>query len=559
MLFCRQIVRGCLLASLALTGFYSDVAAESQETRLGYWHYQGADQIRDLDGGHVFKSILESDSTAPVKDLILTKLASAPDKLIFGLQAEAPAQRRELLSPLIEDLLESESYGEVHGLSQGVISFNLGVRLSEDRRIDWNTKLRQFAGSYGWEINPPLSEGMTAEWEAASSDSGFLIRYAQVEDWTLLSVGSDALTQLLEWGESVDAGTFPPATDKYDWWTVNLDLQAFGKFTGRASGDGALESVTLGVSGDGDYLRTQGTFQLSESLDGEIEEWSIPVNLIVEPIVSFSAQRNLAPLVALIPGMSGIFPQGAPSQALAWSRGARMQGTKPGIEAAPVFLNYALWPVSEDALPVDGMRRNVAHWLKDSVLKSNQAKLNEGTQPNSFALNVVPPFILPFIQGVEYEGKAYHLAGLTHRLVNRKNPPPPSLFAQIQNHPRLRYYHWEITGEKVYQYRGFLNLIGLMFGKFGKMGEGQLLQDSPLFSWTKSMEDKLGNSVTQILSQSPQALEFQRKSHFGLTGIEIAALAFWIHSDAFPWVDIEELLQWEFPDAQVPGQKNSPR
>jgi len=73
------------------------------------------------------------------------------------------------------------------------------------------------------------------------------------------------------------------------------------------------------------------------------------------------------------------------------------------------------------------------------------------------------------------------------------------------------------------------------------------------------MEDKLGNSVTQILSQSPQALEFQRKSHFGLTGIEIAALAFWIHSDAFPWVDIEELLQWEFPDAQVPGQKNSPR
>jgi len=547
MLFRRQIVRGCLLASLALTGIYSCVAAESQETRLGYWHYQGARQIRSLDGGQVFKSILESDSTAPVKDLILTKLASAPDKLIFGLQAEAPDQRRELLTPLMEDLLEFQSYGEVHGLSSGVISFNVGIKLPEERRIDWNTKLRQFAGSYGWKIDPPLSEGMTSEWQSGSSDSGFLIRYAQVEDWTLLSVGADALTQLLEWDESVEDGEFPPVSSAEDWWTVNLGFQTLSGLTGGAYAGQALESLTLGVSGDGDYLRTHGELHLAAPLDDGVEEWSIPVNLIVEPIVSFSAQRNLAPLVSQIPGMNELFPKETPSQAVAWSRGARQQGTKPGIEAAPVFLNFASWPVTEENLAVDGMRRNVARWLEESLLKSNRASLHDGAEPNSFHLTMVPAFILPFIQGVEYEGKPYHLAGLTHRLVNRKNPPPPSLFAQIENHPRLRYYHWEITGEKVYQYRGFLNMLGFMFDK------GQLLQDSPLFGWTKGMESKLGNSVTQILSKSAHTLELQRKSHFGLTGFEIALLAKWIHSEAFPWVDVEELTTWEFPESMVPG------
>ncbi|XOV73181.1 MAG: hypothetical protein ACFHW5_08355 [Verrucomicrobiota bacterium] len=553
MLFRRQIVRGCLVAALAWTGFYSDVAAWSQETRLGYWHYQGASQIRSLEGGQVFKSIMESEDTGPVRNLIFQKLASAPDKLIFGLQADAPAQRRDLLLPLIGDLLESESYGEVHGISPGVISFNLGIRLSKEQRINWNTKLRQFAGSYGWEINPPLSEGMTSEWEATSSESGFLIRYAQVEDWTLLSVGSDALTQLLDWGKSVEDGKFPPLSTAEDWWTVNLDLQALNKLTGGDPSELALDSLTLGVSGDGDYLRTHGSLQLTGSLDDVADEWSVPVNLILEPIISFSALRNLPPLVSLIPGMKQLFPDGIPSQAVAWSRGARMQGTKPGIEAAPVFLNYVSWPVAEEALPVDGMRSHVARWLQDSLLKSDRATLNDGSEPNSFHMTLVPAFILPFIQGVEYEGKPYHLAGLTHRLVNRTNPPPPSLFAQIENHPRLRYYHWEITGEKVYQYRGFLNMLGFMFDK------GQLQQDSPLFGWTKGLESKLGNSVTQILSKSANTLEIQRKSHFGLTGFEIALIAKWIHSNAFPWVDVDELNRWEFPETMVPGQNNRPR
>lgn len=554
MLFHRQIVRGCLLASLALTGFYPCLAAaESQETRLGYWHYQGASQIRDLEGGQVFKSILESESSGPVKDLVLQKLSSAPDKLLFGLQAQAPEQRRALLTPLIEDLLELESYVEVHGISPSVLSFNLGIKLPKERRIDWNTKLRQFAGSYGWEINPPLSEGMTSNWEATSSGSGFLIRYSQVEDWTLLSVGSDALTQLLEWKESVEAGKFPPVSTTDDWGTVKLDLQGLSKLTGSVSANHTIDSLTLSVSGDGDYIRTQGELLLAESLTSEVEEWSIPVNWILEPIISFSAERSLIPLVSQLPGMKQLFPDGVPSQAIAWSRGARMQGTKPGIEAAPVFLNYVSWPVSEEALPVDGIRKNVASWLENSVLKSDRAALNDGTEPNSFNLTMVPAFILPFVQGMKYEGQPYHLAGLTHRLVNRTNPPPPSLFAQIENHPRLRYYHWEITGEKLYQYRGFLNMLGFMFDK------GQLLQDSPLFGWTKDMESKLGNSVTQMLSKSADTLEIQRKSHFGLTGFEIALLAKWIHSEAFPWVDMEELYEWDLPSTIVPGQNNVPR
>jgi hypothetical protein len=50
-------------------------------------------------------------------------------------------------------------------------------------------------------------------------------------------------------------------------------------------------------------------------------------------------------------------------------------------------------------------------------------------------------------------------------------------------------------------------------------------------------------------------LEIQRKSQLGLNAFEIALLARWIHSESFPWIDLEEITHWEFPSTPKPALK----
>ena len=45
--------------------------------------------------------------------------------------------------------------------------------------------------------------------------------------------------------------------------------------------------------------------------------------------------------------------------------------------------------------------------------------------------------------------------------------------------------------------------------------------------WLGEIEPSLGNTTTEISVTSPQELTLVRKSHLGLTGVELIALAHW--------------------------------
>lgn len=529
----------------ALIGLSCVLASEAKtSTLLGSWHSQGAANIRATDGGEALKRILSSKQTALVEDLLIAKLAGAPDKLFFGLKAHALDTRTKLLSPLISDVIEFESFGEVHGAATSAINLSLAVKLPSERQSVWNVNLRRYAASLGWEVNPPLSEGLTSEWDATSQDSGFLMRYIKVEDWLFISVGADALTQILGWAQKLSNGDlFSQTQSGESWWTLHAQFDALFKLMGKEGGND-LKSITLNSYGDGEFLRTGGQIQFSKVLDDTLSEWMIPTNRIQEPVVSFSAQRHLQPLLTQLPGVKKLFPQGIPDQSLSWSRPSKVFNPRTGEDAAPKFRTYATWPVSEDKVSVQPIQEGIAKILGPGLLTSGRLTLISNAVKNAFILRPYPAFIQPFAEGLEYNNQSFHIAGLEYMMSTRTNPPPPSLFAQISKHPRLRFYHWERTDERLYHHRSLINLIGLMFGK------GQLEKGSPVFGWTQYLEKQLGNTVTQLLRKEDDTLEIQRKSQLGLTGFEIALLARWIHSESFPWIDTNELSHWEFPVIQ---------
>ena len=541
-----------LMLMVALIGFRpACIGTDASDTLLGSWHYQGASNIRAAEGGLAFKRILASKETEPVRDLFIAKLAGAPDQLLYGLGVAALDTRVKLLTPLVSDLIEHASYGEIHGTASSAINLSLAVKLPEDRQSAWNINLRRYTASLGWEVSPPLSEGLTSVWDATSHNSGFLLRYSQEGDWLLISVGADALTRILVWSQTLSKGaTFPPAQSDGSWWSLYARFDSLMKL-GRERSETGLKSITVESFGDGEFLRTGGKLQLSQPLEDSISEWMIPTNRIQDPIVSFSARRQLQPLLTQLPGMKKIFAHRVPDQMLTWSQSPRVRNGRTGEEAAPKFRTFAVWPVGNGTKSVKPIQSGLVNMLGTNLLQSGRLLLSSNEILNAFIIRPNPAFIQPFVQGIEYDGHSYHLAGLDHMVManNRTNPPPPSLFAQIKHHPRLRYYHWERTDEKLYQQRYMFNLLGFMFGK------GQLLNDSPLFGWIEFLEEQLGNTVTQLLKKEADTLEIQRKSQIGLTGFEIALLSRWMHSESFPWIDLKELSKWEFPATQIPALK----
>ena len=114
-----------LLLVMQRTGFWVILAFLSAlmgspcqaETLLGSWHFQGSRQISQMDGGHVLKSVLEEESALAVVELLIKKLAAAPDQLFYGLGNSSHSERVAILQPIMADLIAHESYGELHGIT----------------------------------------------------------------------------------------------------------------------------------------------------------------------------------------------------------------------------------------------------------------------------------------------------------------------------------------------------------------------------------------------------------------------------------------------------------
>ena len=67
-----------------------------------------------------------------------------------------------------------------------------------------------------------------------------------------------------------------------------------------------------------------------------------------------------------------------------------------------------------------------------------------------------------------------------------------------------------------------------------------------------AVEQKLGNSVTEITADSPTTCSLVRSSHIGFTGVELVALTRWLESTRFPKLSFELPPDRPLPPASRP-------
>ena len=127
--------------------------------------------------------------------------------------------------------------------------------------------------------------------------------------------------------------------------------------------------------------------------------------------------------------------------------------------------------------------------------------------------------------GEYFVGNLFPSAGGTNR-------PPPELFAQVENRHDLVYYDWELTEQRLRQWRPIYQLVDMVTDR------AFVPTNAPSQRWLVTMAPLLGNTVTEIAATSPTELTLVRKSHCGFTGFELVSFARWLDSPKFPTLNL---------------------
>ena len=486
-----NIGRKALIFFTLLAGAVA-VSAESS-SRL---HWLGRQQLAAETNAARFMDIWKLPESARLEAQLLNTLASATN---------AVAAR---LRPLLDDLVQAESYAEVrHATNQpGQLAF--AIRISE-ARARW------------WETNLP------------SALDGFEVKRAG--GWTLVGRATGANALLAEWQEHIAKTGSPAAKGATNFWLeADVDLPQVARVFGwKLELPAGWPRIFMTVTGDGENVLTRGTLDFAKPLDLKLEPWSIPTNLIREPLIGFAAVRGLGSALAESPFWKGAQIGAAPEQMFFWA------------QASMPFEVYFAGLLPDATNRVERLSERLLAGGNDWAATNRMGSFERTPAGHGVVWKNVP-FMAPFMQSVAIRQEEYVFGGLIEMANTRSNATlPAALLTQIISTPDLVLYDWEMTGPRMESWLHIGQLFRVIFH------EAQLPANSAGLDWLRAVSSKLGNTVTVVRQTAPGHLAFTRKSTSGFTALELHLLADWAESPAFP----EGLHTFKAAPAAVFGAK----
>jgi hypothetical protein len=135
--------------------------------------------------------------------------------------------------------------------------------------------------------------------------------------------------------------------------------------------------------------------------------------------------------------------------------------------------------------------------------------------------------VTPYLRPARDVGREFVVGGLFPTLT-LTNSFPSELLSQFSGRTNLLYYDWEITQTRLYQWWVTAQLFAVI------SEQGQLHTNTAGLPWLMKVGPLLGETVTEITANAPREWTMERKSHIGLTGIELVALVRWLENIHFP-------------------------
>ena len=432
-----------------------------------------------------------------------------------------------LLRPLLDDLLQQESYLEVRQATNQPGDLAFAIRLSEERARLWETNLAAAAESLTGS-RAAAAPGRTNGWQL-----GFIRRPSSIDnhsspvprslellragEWTVVGLGSQTNALAAELLAHIELDGRPFTEQQTDFWLyadVDLRRVASALLLGWQLPAG-LPRLTVSIIGDDRIVHTWGELNFPEPLPFGLEPWTVPTNLIHEPLASFTAVQGVAPWLSSLKTWRDLQLGAPPNQVYFWA-----QRGNP-------FMSYCAARLPNASNEVSQLAERLVQKANPWIATNGLGTFERATNFNG-AIWEHLPYATPYLKSVSLPEGDFAFGGLVEVNSSTNRPPPAKLLEQVFTRTNLVAYNWELTGPRIEQWLYFSQFLRLA------LHQAQVPPKSASLEWLIALETRLGNCVTTVTRTGPAQLTLRRGSSLGFTTAELDWLADWLESPQFP-------------------------
>jgi hypothetical protein len=492
-------------------------------------HWLGKRQLGYEATAFFFMRVWNHPETLQLEKQSFDRLATVPERFFPG-GANLMSPPGSLALPLIYDLQSQESYIEIRAATNAPPAFVFAIRLTDITAVGgWFTNL-----SY---LLEPLAGGRVVvspvdhSWSLKTTNSFQFVELSRVGDWTMVAAGpeqnplADEITARIR----RDGVPFVSAGTNL-WLEASLDLPRLEKIfplsslvacPARTEGPGeakifsALNHFDLTISGDGANVITRGKLTFSRPFAAPLEAWRLPVDLMHEPLTSFTAMRGLPSSLRDWQPWRDLEIGAAPDQLCFWS-----------LAGSPYQI-YLAAPLPDARSQVAVLSGHLLQKGNPWLAANGYIGFDRAHDANGVTWGNLPG-IEPFIKSAGAGAEGWLFAGLLPDTNTDLTPPPAGMINDVLRRTNLVYYDWEVTGPRLQPV--------LQLGQTARQiaRRPQMVMDSPAIGWLGLLIPRLGTSATIASRTGAAELTFYRRSTLGFNAIELHLLADWLESPAFP-------------------------
>ena len=280
-----------------------------------------------------------------------------------------------------------------------------------------------------------------------------------------------------------------------------------------------------------DNFYSKVVVEFDEPLSDNAPDWEIPTRTITEPLASFTAARG-AGLAAARPILSLLGLDAANDQFYAWS------------QARTKFQSFFSVKVDDPGATIADLAKRVDDFRKPGGRGEKFiGQIEHDTEKPALTWGNVPLFA-PYVTVGNSDDSGYLVGGVFPPDPIKK-PIPKAMLDEFTGKDGLVYYNWEITGQRLEKWNLLIQFAAILSDR-----REQLVNDTPGIAFLTALGPKLGNTITDAVIDGNR-LTIIRKSHLGLSALELALLTRWIDNPRFP----TPTLEW--PPA--PEKKRTPK
>ncbi len=488
-------------------------------------HWLGKRELQLRLGAFYLVRIWQLPASTSLEAKTLNRLSAAPARWLA-----ASPDRAQLANGLLEqslkDVLLDECYLEVRQPTHQPAELAFAIRLDDPERVGlWETNLANITGLLAGTWPAPLTSGIHG-WSLQRTNPPLHLQFLRVNDWAVVGASTASNALFSEITDRIRSYADPfAAKSSTNWLEADLKLSRLpAVLAGAWHLSGNSPDISLGLSGDGANVLTLGQLTFPEPLHLELKPWTVPTDLIPDPLDSFTAVRGLQPWLSSSQILHDLPLAAPPDQFYFWAL--------PGKSAQAFFA--APWPDASNQVNrlIDYLLQTSNPWLTArGYVKFEPLPDGNGVAWGNMAA------IRPFFRFVNTANGDMIFGGMlpdttpgTNTLNNiYQRPAPARLFNDLSLQTNLVYYDWELTGPRV-QPCLYLSQVARVVSR-----HVELPPDSASVQWLRAIQPRLGSCTTTITRTGPNQLVFFRKSTLGFTGAELQLLADWLESPLFPF------------------------